>query len=52
MLVEQGRIAIDVDVELARPRDKDSGFACYEKLILDRVMQRKPDTGLKEGYAI
>lgn len=52
VLVEQGRIAIDVDVELARPRDKDSGFAFYEKLILDRVMQRKADTGLKEGYAI
>ncbi|GIQ69540.1 ATP-binding cassette domain-containing protein [Xylanibacillus composti] len=41
ILLEQGRIALDIDVQLARPRVRDSGFIHYEKLILDRVMGRQ-----------
>jgi sulfonate transport system ATP-binding protein len=40
VLVEEGRITLDVRITLQRPREKDSGFAHFEKLILDRVMGR------------
>jgi len=42
ILIEQGRIAMDVRITLARPREKDSGYAHFERLILDRVMQPSP----------
>jgi sulfonate transport system ATP-binding protein len=38
VLIEQGRIALDVSITLSRPRKKDSGFSYFEKLILDRVL--------------
>jgi sulfonate transport system ATP-binding protein len=38
LLIEHGRIAMDIPITLARPREKDSGFAYFERLILDRVM--------------
>lgn len=40
VLIEQGRIALDVPITLARPRERDSGFAHFEKLILDRILER------------
>jgi sulfonate transport system ATP-binding protein len=41
ILIEQGRITMDVAITLARPRERDSGFAQFEKLILDRVMAKE-----------
>lgn len=40
VLIEEGRIALDVAITLARPRERDSGFAHFEKLILDRILER------------
>jgi sulfonate transport system ATP-binding protein len=43
ILIEEGRIALDERVSLARPRSHgDPAFAALEKRILDRVLQ-KPD---------
>ena len=43
VLIEDGRIALDQRVDLARPRAAaDPAFAAIEKRILDRVLQ-KPD---------
>ena len=43
ILIEDGRIALDETIALARPRSHgDAGFAALEKRILDRVLQR-PD---------
>jgi sulfonate transport system ATP-binding protein len=45
ILIEDGRIALDERVALARPRSQgDPGFAALEQRILDRVLQR-PDAG-------
>lgn len=49
VLIEDGRIALDEEVALARPRSHgDPAFAALEKRILDRVLQRpetpRPDT--------
>jgi sulfonate transport system ATP-binding protein len=38
VLIEEGRIALDIPITLSRPRVRDSGFAHFEKLILDRVL--------------
>lgn len=44
ILIEDGRIALDVRIDLPRPRAHgDAGFAALEKRILDRVLQ-KPAT--------
>lgn len=41
ILIEDGRIALDEKIELARPRSHgDAGFAALEKRILDRVLQK------------
>ncbi|QJD85376.1 ATP-binding cassette domain-containing protein [Cohnella herbarum] len=40
ILIENGRIALDLDITLDRPRERDSGFAHFEKLILDRILER------------
>lgn len=40
ILIENGRIALDVDITLDRPRERDSGFVHFEKLILDRILER------------
>jgi sulfonate transport system ATP-binding protein len=43
ILIEDGRIALDENIALARPRSQgDPAFAAIEKRILDRVLQ-KPD---------
>ncbi|MCL6456603.1 MAG: ATP-binding cassette domain-containing protein [Gorillibacterium sp.] len=48
LLIEQGRIAMDTRISLARPRERDSGFIHYEKLILDRIMvKEKPQYDLQ-----
>ena len=44
ILIEDGRIALDETIALARPRSQgDAAFAAIEKRILDRVLQ-KPAT--------
>ena len=41
ILIEDGRIALDEPITLARPRSQgDPAFAALEKRILDRVLQR------------
>lgn len=42
VLIEEGKIALDVRISLSRPRERDAGFAHFEKLILDRVMVKQP----------
>jgi sulfonate transport system ATP-binding protein len=39
ILIEDGRIALDVAITLARPREKDNSFSYFEKYILDRVIK-------------
>jgi sulfonate transport system ATP-binding protein len=44
LLIEQGRIAMDVDVDLPRPRRRgDAKAAAIEGRILDRLLQRSGD---------
>jgi sulfonate transport system ATP-binding protein len=47
LLIEDGRIALDVDIQLDRPRQRASnGFSAYEARILQRVLSRPaPDPG-------
>ncbi|OXS57697.1 aliphatic sulfonate ABC transporter ATP-binding protein [Cohnella sp. CIP 111063] len=55
VLIENGRIALDVNIALDRPRERDSGFAHYEKLILDRILERDDSsstTKRKVSYSI
>jgi sulfonate transport system ATP-binding protein len=41
ILIEDGRIALDETIALARPRAHgDAAFAALEKRILDRVLQK------------
>jgi sulfonate transport system ATP-binding protein len=48
ILIEDGRIALDENIALARPRSQgDPAFAAIEKRILDRVLQ-KPGTAESE----
>src|SRR5450830_1953028 len=43
ILIEDGRIALDETIALARPRSQgDAAFAALEKRILDRVLQKPP----------
>ncbi|MFH5182591.1 ABC transporter ATP-binding protein [Paenibacillus sp. TAB 01] len=44
VLIEGGRIAMDVKITLPRPRERDSGFAYFEKIILDRLLLKEPGT--------
>ena len=49
ILIEDGRIALDVPVDLPRPRSQgDAAFAALEKRILDRVL-RKPGSDAAEA---
>ncbi|RDI22796.1 sulfonate transport system ATP-binding protein [Pseudacidovorax intermedius] len=44
ILIEEGRIALDVRIDLPRPRAQgDAAFAALEKRILDRVLQKPAD---------
>ncbi|WP_127585211.1 ATP-binding cassette domain-containing protein [Paenibacillus koleovorans] len=55
ILIENGQITLDVDITLARPRERDSGFIHFEKLILDRILEREalgPQQGKKLVYHI
>lgn len=39
VLIEDGKISLDKKISLARPRVKDSSFAYFERLILNKVMK-------------
>lgn len=38
VLIEEGRVALDLPIALPRPRTRDSEFVRFERHILDRVM--------------
>ncbi|MDD9269056.1 ATP-binding cassette domain-containing protein [Paenibacillus sp. GCM10023248] len=48
ILIEEGRIALDVKISLSRPRVRDSGFAYFEQLILDRILVKENRPELAE----
>ncbi len=39
LLIEQGRLALDLRIDLPRPRTRDAAFAALEQRLLDRVLQ-------------
>jgi sulfonate transport system ATP-binding protein len=43
VLIEDGKIALDKKITLDRPRVKDSNFAYFERLILNKVMENGED---------
>ncbi|WCM95214.1 ATP-binding cassette domain-containing protein [Acidovorax sp. NCPPB 2350] len=50
VLIEDGRIALDERIPLARPRSHgDADFAAIEKRILDRVLQKPEDPEASTG---
>ncbi|SEP00449.1 ATP-binding cassette domain-containing protein [Paenibacillus sp. OV219] len=52
VLVENGTISQDSAIALARPREKDNGFAHYENSILNRVLGRRSISTNQDGFAI
>ena len=40
LVIEHGRIAVDVRVDLPRPRQRDAAFAALETALLDRLLGR------------
>nr|WP_233568183.1 ATP-binding cassette domain-containing protein [Cohnella faecalis] len=40
ILIERGQIKLDIAITLDRPRERDADFAYFEKLILDRILER------------
>ena len=56
IFIDQGKIAMDIEIQLARPRQRDNNFAYFEKQILDRVMGKVDDTAIstmqKNEYVI
>ena len=55
VLIEDGQIALDKKITLARPRVKDSNFAYFERIILDRVMKNETEPAVAAAdqiYAI
>ncbi|NOU74711.1 ATP-binding cassette domain-containing protein [Paenibacillus sp. LMG 31458] len=41
IIIEDGKIGLDLKISLSRPREHDSGFAYYEKIILDRLLVKQ-----------
>lgn len=53
ILIEDGVISLDKRIALDRPRERDSGFAYYENLILNKVLGREePLFQRTAGYTI
>jgi len=48
ILIERGKVALDLPIALARPRVKDTGFAHFEKRILDRVLEPDDRAGAQK----
>jgi sulfonate transport system ATP-binding protein len=51
VLLKDGHVALNEAITLPRPRERDSGFAYFEKLILDRVMEREPSSSYEPKIA-
>ncbi|MDP4097077.1 ATP-binding cassette domain-containing protein [Paenibacillus sp. P96] len=50
LLIEHGKIAMDVTVSMARPRERDNTFVHYENRILNRVLNKDTrDTELMQS---
>jgi sulfonate transport system ATP-binding protein len=51
LLIDQGNIAMDTLITLERPRERDNGFIYFENLILNKVLNKKPEdiVGLTEN---
>jgi sulfonate transport system ATP-binding protein len=47
VLIEDGKIALDIKITLARPRAKDNSFAYFERLILNRVMRTNESAAME-----
>lgn len=52
LLIEEGEVAMDVRITLSRPRERDSGFAYFENIILSRILGKQPPRPVKEQGAI
>jgi len=52
ILIENGLIAFDIQITLARPRERNNDFIYFEKLILDRILQRGEHEQQDKVYAI
>ncbi|WP_051318301.1 ATP-binding cassette domain-containing protein [Cohnella thermotolerans] len=50
VVIENGRIGFDVRITLPRPRERDSGFAYFESLILKRILTQEKES--YESYSI
>ncbi len=52
LLIEDGRLALDLRIDLPRPRRRDAAFAALEQRLLDRVLSapdREPETPPAHG---
>lgn len=52
ILIEDGQISLDINITLARPRERNNDFIYFEKLILDRVLQRGAHEIKPDAYVI
>lgn len=52
ILIADGEIAFDINISLARPRERNNDFIHYEKIILDRILQRGEYEQREEVYSI
>lgn len=54
VLLENGKITMDEEIRLARPRGRDSSFAYFEKRILERILHESlsQNEGVLNQYAI
>ncbi|EKQ58119.1 MULTISPECIES: ATP-binding cassette domain-containing protein [unclassified Clostridium] len=52
VLIEKGKIEMNIDITLGRPRIKDSDFAHFEKRILNKVLNLSDDRKTEAEYAI
>lgn len=41
ILIENGQIGLDLRITLPRPRERDSGFAHFERVILERILVKQ-----------
>lgn len=52
ILIANGEIAFDINISLARPRERNNDFIHYEKIILDRILERGEHEQREEVYVI
>ncbi|MFD0697077.1 ATP-binding cassette domain-containing protein [Paenibacillus sp. GCM10027628] len=55
IVIEDGKIGLDLRISLPRPREHDSGFAYFEKTILDRLLVKQEYELVKssvDGFSI